>query len=367
MAETLIEKREYKDFSRGVHATGKVVKAQLELTYRCNLHCVHCYTDPYNKKDFFPRELSTPELKRIIDELADYGVFWLNFSGGEALLRPDFFELYDHAFRRGFALVLYTNGTCFTPSVIARLKEQPPFFIDVSCHSVRAEAFDRFTQVPGSLRRFFAGMELLRGSGLPFRMKTKAMDWNKDEMGEIRAFVEKMGCEFSFSTSLSPRLDGDRSSLAYRLPPDELAALETAHDIWKEDEETCASSRARLGGAPDALYRCGCATDTVHISAWGELGTCTLEYECRASLREFSVSQAVEKVFNEVRKLRFSSESPCGTCEIHSFCDRSPSQLARETGDREAATAYHCDTALDRAQRLTKKKLEHPLASRRKA
>ncbi len=365
MAETTIEKRPYKDFSRGVHSAGKVVKAQLELTYKCNLHCVHCYTDPYNSAEYFPRELQTSEIKRIIDELADYGVLWLSFSGGEALKRKDFFEIYDYAFKKGFVLVIFTNGTCFTPAVIERLKAQPPFFIDVSCHSVREEAFDRFTQVPGSFRKFMDGMELLRRSGLPFRLKTKAMNWNKDEIPEIRKYVQSFNVEFGFTTSLSPRLNGDVSSLEHRLAPADIKELETREDIWKNDEESCAVSRGRLGAPSDALYRCGCGTDTVHISAWGELGTCTLEYESRASLRTFSVREAVEKVFNEIKSLRFSSESACGTCEIHGFCERSPTAIRRQTGDREQPDAYRCDVALDRAERLTKTTLEHPLAARR--
>lgn len=359
--QTLIEKKQYRDFSRGVHAAGRVVKAQLELTYRCNLHCVHCYTDPYNKAAFFGRELSTAEWKRIIGELADYGVFWLNFSGGEALARKDFFELYEHAFDRGFAVVLYTNGTMFTPELLERLKKRPPFFIDVSCHSVREEAFDRFTKVTGSFKRFTRGMELLAASGLPFRMKTKAMSWNQDEIPQIRAYVEGLGKDFGFTTSLSPRLDGDLSSLDHRLSAPEIAALETAQDVWRDDEESCSAAQDRLGPPPGSLYRCGCGTDSIHVSAWGELGTCALEYEARASLRRFSLREAVEKVFNDVKTLRYASGSPCGTCAIHSFCEKSPTAARRELGDPEAAVPWHCDAALGRAERLTKQTLKHPL------
>ena len=66
---------EYKDFSLRLHERSwqrdQVIKAQMEITYRCNLHCVHCYTDPYNSRRFFPRELYLEEIKRILDEMAD--------------------------------------------------------------------------------------------------------------------------------------------------------------------------------------------------------------------------------------------------------------------------------------------------------
>ncbi|TLY40326.1 MAG: radical SAM protein, partial [Nitrospirae bacterium] len=142
---------EYKDFSREVHErafqSDRVIKAQMELTYRCNLHCVHCYTDPYNDRKFFPRELTLTEIKRIIDEMAELEILYLNLTGGEIFTHPNFFEIYDYAYRKGFLLMLYTNGTIFTQAIIDRLKRSPPFSIDVSCHSVNEEAFDRFTQV----------------------------------------------------------------------------------------------------------------------------------------------------------------------------------------------------------------------------
>src|SRR6185369_9817540 len=90
------------------------------------------------------------------------------------------------------------------------------------------------------------------------------------------------------------------------------------------------------------------------------------EYEIRASLREYSLRDAVEKVFNQVRALKFESASTCGTCRIYSFCERTPTQQRLSAGDREAAAGYHCDVALDRAERLTKSQLEHPLKKRRK-
>ena len=83
---------EYKDFSLRVHErawrSSRIVIAQLELTYRCNLHCGHCYTDPYNSQEFFPREMSLGEVKRIIDEMSELGILWLNLTGGEIFTRP---------------------------------------------------------------------------------------------------------------------------------------------------------------------------------------------------------------------------------------------------------------------------------------
>src|SRR5437667_8994294 len=151
--------------------------------------------------------------------MAELAILYLTLTGAAIFTHPNFFEIYDYAYRKGFLLMLYTNGTIFTQAIIDRLKRGPPFSIDVYCHSVNEEAFDRFTRVPGSFRQFLKGMELLRPSGLPFCFKTKAMNWNKEEIPQMRRFVESFGQPFGFTTSLSPRLNGDLSSLEYRLAP----------------------------------------------------------------------------------------------------------------------------------------------------
>jgi radical SAM protein with 4Fe4S-binding SPASM domain len=356
---------EYRDFSAMLHERAareqRVIKAQMELTYRCNLHCVHCYTDPYNSREYFRRELTRVEIERILDEMADLGILYLNLTGGEIFMRPDFFTIYEYAHRKGFLLMLYTNGTVFTEALIDRLRQSPPFSIDISCHSVDETAFDRFTQVPGSFRSFMRGIELLKRSTLPFCFRTKAMNWNKDEIPQIRRFVESFGQSFGFTSALSPRLNGDLRPLAYRLSPDELKALEDEESL-STDAEPCAAAPA----PPKRLYRCGCGTNTIHISAWGELGTCTMQYEHRTSLRDHSVKEAIAKVFGEIHARRYTSDSPCRTCGVYSFCDKQPTEARWETGNAEAPIPYDCDVAMTRAERVFGQQLLHPLGTSNK-
>ncbi len=365
MRESFLEKS-YKEFSAGVHSQAhsldRVIKAQMEVTYRCNLHCKHCYTDPYNSPAHFPKELSFSEITRILDEMAAYGILWLNFTGGEVFARKDFLDIYDYAYGKGFILTIYTNGTVFTEPILERLKKNPPFYIDISCHSVNEAAFDDFTQVKGSFQKFLQGLALLKSSGLPFRMKTKAMNWNQYEIPAIRKFTESLGLSFGFTTSLSPRLNGDASSLDLRLSPEAIRELETRQDIWETDSESCIEKSGVLSdNVPNKLYRCLCATNHIHISAWGELGTCVFEYESRVSLKLHSLPHAIEKVFTKVRALEYQAGSPCGTCRIFSFCDKTPTQLRWETGDRESPSPYHCDTAFGRARRFLRSDVTHPL------
>jgi radical SAM protein with 4Fe4S-binding SPASM domain len=353
----------YGAFSQQVHERAtqrrQVIKAQLELTYRCNLRCRHCYTDPYNGQEYFSRELPTTEIVRLLDEMQQLGVVWLNLTGGDIFMHPDFFEIYEAAYHKGFLLQLYTNGTLFTRAVIQRLQTKPPFTIDVSCHTVNESRFDWFTQVPGSYRAFLRGMALLRESGLPFTLKTKLMDWNKDELNDLRAFTESFGQSFGYTTSLSPRLDGDCSSLTYRISSEDLRTIGQS-ELSAEQDEPC--DREWLGRPEnDRLFRCGCGTNTIHINAWGELSTCTFQYETRVSLRQVTLREAVTRVFAEVHNLHYERDTPCRSCMVHRFCDKQPSQARWETGSPDAPIPYACDVAYARAQTAGQHPSQHPL------
>src|SRR6202011_4569923 len=78
-----------------------------ELTYACNLACVHCLSSS-GRRD--PRELSTAECKSVIDELQRMQVFYVNVGGGEPTVRPDFWELLDYAIARDVGVKFSTNG-----------------------------------------------------------------------------------------------------------------------------------------------------------------------------------------------------------------------------------------------------------------
>lgn len=356
----------YGAFSRQIHERAardhQVIKAQLELTYRCNLHCRHCYTDPYNSKEYFPRELSRIEIERLLSELREVGVVWLNLTGGDIFTHSEFFEIYEAAYRHGFLLQLYTNGTLFTRSAIERLERMPPFTIDISCHSVHEDRFDWFTQVPGSYRAFMRGIGLLRESALRFTLKTKLMSWNKDELPALRDFMASLGQTFAYTTSLSPRLNGDCSSLDYRIAPEDLSVIGRAEH--REGEEDPACDGAHLTEPEtDRLFRCGCGTDTIHINAWGELSTCTFQYESRVPLRQVSLRAAIAKVFTDVHEMRYRSASPCLSCRVHRFCDKQPTQARWEMGDPEAPIPYDCDVAVGRAELALYRKGVHPLSA----
>src|ERR1700735_2689196 len=132
-----------------------------ELTYACNLSCVHCLSSS-GRRD--PRELSTDECKAVIDTLERMQVFYVNIGGGEPTVRPDFWELVDYATAHQVGVKFSTNGVKITPEVAARLAASDYVDVEISLDGATAEVND-VVRGPGSFDMAMRAMENLRAAG----------------------------------------------------------------------------------------------------------------------------------------------------------------------------------------------------------
>src|SRR6202140_2014175 len=149
------------------------LSVQLDLTYRCNERCIHCYLDhaPHG-------EMTTAEIKAVLDQMADAGVFYLTISGGEIMMRRDFFEILEHARARLFCVKLKTNGVLIREKEAARLRKLGVETIQISIYSHRPEVHDAITKMPGSLRQSLDAVRFLRQQGLYVTMANVLMTEN---------------------------------------------------------------------------------------------------------------------------------------------------------------------------------------------
>ena len=110
-----------------------------ELTYACNLQCVHCLSSS-GRRD--PRELTTDEATAVLDELRDLQVFYINIGGGEPMIRRDFFELIEHAIHNGIGVKFSTNGTFIDTVAAQRLASMDYLDIQISLDGTDAVTND---------------------------------------------------------------------------------------------------------------------------------------------------------------------------------------------------------------------------------
>ena len=117
------------------------------ITRLCNLKCVHCYNDSGGTETDLA--VTTVEAKKVLDDLAAFGVPSVLFSGGEPLMRHDLFELLGYAGQKGLRTVISTNGTLITSSAAAEIKRLGVSYVGISLDGI-GEINDKFRGVQGS-------------------------------------------------------------------------------------------------------------------------------------------------------------------------------------------------------------------------
>src|SRR5260370_35599412 len=133
----------------------------LDLTYRCNELCIHCYLDHDDHG-----EMSTAEIKDLLDQMADAGVLYLTISGGEILMRRDFFEILEHARKRTFSIKLKTNGMLIRKKEADRIKVLCVEPLQIRIYSHVSDIQDAMTNRPRPLKRPTQALGQPRAPGL---------------------------------------------------------------------------------------------------------------------------------------------------------------------------------------------------------
>lgn len=171
-----------------------------ELTYACNLACVHCLSSS-GRRD--PDELSTAEAKALIDEMARLQIFYVNIGGGEPMVRSDFFELIDHCVAKGVGVKFSTNGTRLTKEKAARLAATDYVDVQISIDGADALTNDAI-RGPGSFDAAIAAMENLAEAGFgEFKISVVMTRQNIPQIDQFEAIAARYGAQLRL-TRLRP-------------------------------------------------------------------------------------------------------------------------------------------------------------------
>ena len=158
------------------------------ITRQCNLKCVHCYAHAKNISS--DSELSTQQGKNLLDDLADFGVPVILFSGGEPLIRKDLPELAAYAVEKGMRAVISTNGTLITPEKAQILKKIGLSYVGISLDGME-EINDRFRGVKGAFRSALKGIENCKKAGIKVGLRFTINKSNVAEIPKIFKLLEE--------------------------------------------------------------------------------------------------------------------------------------------------------------------------------
>ncbi len=171
-----------------------------ELTYACNLSCVHCLSSS-GRRD--PRELSTAECQAVIDELERMQVFYVNIGGGEPTVRSDFWELVDYATEHHVGVKFSTNGVKITPEVAQRLAASDYVDVQISLDGATPEVNDA-VRGPGSYATAMRAMQNLADAGFTgFKISVVMTRQNVGQLDDFKAIADRFDAQLRI-TRLRP-------------------------------------------------------------------------------------------------------------------------------------------------------------------
>lgn len=328
------------------------LSGSIEITFRCNLRCVHCYIPDYSGRG----EMSTSEIVRILDEIADAGCLWLLLTGGEILCRADFPEIYRHAKRRGFLTTLFSNGTLLNERIADLLAEYPPFGIEFTLYGLSDATYLRTTGFPGRFTRVRRVIDLMLERGLPLTLKAVAMEPLAGEMDAMRRFAADLGVTFRWDAMVHAKLDGDPAPTAQRQSPERIVAADQAEPARLE--EWLRFYRKFVVAPPPPtpyLMSCGAGVNSFHVDPKGTLLACEALPMHKYDLRNGSFREGWDGIVGALRRREAAPFNVCRSCELKSMCDRCPATALLETGSPDGWIPHYCEVTHRRAAVLSER------------
>jgi radical SAM protein with 4Fe4S-binding SPASM domain len=335
----------------------------LELTARCNLSCQMCYVrregaDP----SIAAHEVSATAWVDIARQALREGSLFLLLSGGEPLLRRDFFEIYDPLSRMGFFLTLFTNATLLGDREVAVFAQRPPSKVVVTLYGATAETYGRVCGDPSAFSRAVAGVRRLVAAGVRTELRATL---NRDNVGD-QAALEDLSEELvgvrkmETSVLLTPAVRGACTQpRERRLSPEELAArrvTETACDSILAGEAgepvsvrslsgSIAREVAAQGGpfaAPPPMF-CAGGRGSFWIAWDGRMLPCALmDQPFTLPLRD-GFAPSWRQLTGATDHIPGAAE--CRACAHRPYCSVCPGRLQAETGSFTTTTPYLCELA----------------------
>jgi radical SAM protein with 4Fe4S-binding SPASM domain len=343
-----------------------LARLDIELTERCNNDCIHCCINlPADDHEAKERELSTEEIKGILMEAASLGCLAVRFTGGEALLREDFEELYLFSRRLGFEVIIFTNATLITPEIAELFARIPPLRnIEVSVYGMKKSSYEAVTRAPGSFEAAWRGINLLLGKGIPFVVKGAILPPTRGELKEFDEWALTIpwmdgppsNCMFF---DLRVRQDSERKNRLIRSlrvsPLEGLEIITRWQEMYLKDmEEFCSKF---LGLCGDQLFVCGSGAGSVALDAYGCLQAC-LELrhpDTVYDLKNGSLKDALTNFFPSVRQMKAKNPdylTRCARCFLKSLCQQCPAKSCMEHGTLDTPVEHFCEVAHAQARYL---------------
>lgn len=332
---------------------------KLDITYRCNNNCRHCWL--WLSQDAIERhkELTFEEIQRIVGEARKMGTQAWSISGGEPMLRSDFYEIFDFITQKSIYYTLNTNGTLITPRIAQLLKRKGRKMIAI--YGATAEVHDHITRNEGSFAATMRGFSYLKEAGVSFTVQIIPMRENYHQYHAMLELAESLSNDYRVGATwlyLSAYHSVSRNCeiIKQRLDPTEVVDLEQplpVNQLIRNQSENGGKNNINCFSIEkdDRLFAsCIASRRDFHIDPYGFMSFCPFVKDptLRFDLRKGSFKQAWDEFIPSLMDVVYGGQEyweNCGTCDLRQDCHWCPVYSYLEHGRYSARVEYLCNIA----------------------
>ena len=344
-----------------LHRKGKKlgipVAGNFELTARCNFNCPMCYVHltPEQLRASGKAELTAQQWLDIAGAAKEKGMLFALLTGGEPLVRKDFFEIYDGMRKMGLQISINSNGSLLKGEILARFLETPPFRFNISLYGGSNETYRNmcgipvYDQVKENIRR-------LRQAGVDVSLNLSITPYNKDDLARIYADAQELDVNVRCSSYMYPsvRINGEQYGCASRLSCEESAkyAVEwnklryTPEEFAHRAENIAKFTAIEQEGCPveeGEGVRCRAGSTSFWMTWDGKMMPCGMMTTPVA----YPLEVGFEEAWNQIRSATARIETPakCVSCTYKEICGSCAAVYYTETGRFDGVPEYVCQRA----------------------
>ncbi len=342
----------FKEYILGKSAHKRVPAiGTFELTPRCNMNCRMCYIR-MNEQEMAPmgRELTAEEWNRIFDEANNNGLLYLLLTGGEALLRPDFYDIYSHAYNAGAVMSVNSNGTLIGEKQVAFFESKPPEYINVTVYGPDDETYEKLCCNPNGFTQLKKAVSLLKEAKIRFYLNCSVTGLNREHLPKMIEFANGFGCDLNIASYMfppvrkNPAFNPDKINI--RLSAEECGEVFAYLNTKKEPNKVKAMLEAIAKSqpieddnvCPDTHVKCMAGKASFWMTWYGAMKPCAMMPDEVSMDNGFT--DAWKKTVANTDAICVSAE--CEKCPSRAVCKTCAAINYAEEGDYSKTPRFMC-------------------------
>ena len=342
-----------------LHAKGRQmglpIAGNFELTARCNFNCPMCYVHLSNEEvSARGGELTAQQWLDIAKAAKDKGMIFALLTGGEPLVRKDFFEIYDGMREMGLMISINSNGSMLEGKILERFLENPPFRFNISLYGGCNKTYQNMCGLP-VYDQVKENIRSLRQAGVDVSLNLSITPYNRNDLAQIYADAVELDVNVKASSYMYPpiRINDGQYGCGNRLSPEEAAACTVQWDQLRFSEEefnlraeNMANLVAEQEGCPVEVgegVRCRAGSSSFWMTWDGVMTPCGMMTTPVAYPLEVGFDAAWEQI--RIQTAQIHTPAKCVTCDHKDICGACAAVCLTETGHFGAVPEYMCRRA----------------------